>query len=65
MLTTTLRPKATGEFLLPGGLIATAISSSEIDLQWSAVATATGYHVERDGQIIAVAFPGTSFWTRA
>ena len=37
----------------PTGLTATATSTNEIDLNWSAVASATGYLVSRDSIIIA------------
>jgi hypothetical protein len=37
----------------PAGLIATAISSSQIDLSWDAYSGALGYDIERDSVIVA------------
>lgn len=40
-------------FGAPINLIATAVSSSEIDLTWNAVTGVTSYDIERDGMVIA------------
>ncbi len=57
---------ATTSLAAPAGVVATAVSSSEIDLTWSAVTGATGYVVERGttsgGPYTAVGSPAsTSF----
>jgi len=46
---------------VPTGLVATAISTTQIDLIWDAVAAASAYDVERDGQLIATDVLTTSF----
>lgn len=40
-------------FATPGGLVASAVSTSQIDLTWNAVSDALWYEVERDGVVIA------------
>lgn len=45
----------------PTGLSATPISSSEIDLAWTAAAGASSYDVERDGTIVIPSVVGTAF----
>lgn len=50
-----------GTFGAPTGLIATPISTSQIDLAWNPVDTATGYDIERDLVVIAANQPGTTY----
>lgn len=38
---------------VPTGLLANAVSSSRIDVSWTAAAGATGYDLERDGTLVA------------
>lgn len=45
----------------PTNLIATTVSSSRIDLSWTAGTEAEGYDVERDLVRIATFQPGTTF----
>ena len=45
----------------PKNLIATAISTSQIDLTWDAVTGATGYDVERNGVVIATDVLDTAY----
>ncbi len=45
----------------PTGLTATAVSSSQIDLAWNSATGATGYDLERDGQIIVTGQTGTTY----
>jgi hypothetical protein len=45
-------PVTGGGFGTPQNLFAVATSSSSIDLDWDAVTGATGYDIERDGQVI-------------
>lgn len=46
---------------VPTGLIATPVSISQIDLSWNSVVDATAYDVERDGSVIAMDVPTTSY----
>ena len=48
-------------FGAPTGLTATPVSSTAIDLSWSAVPTATGYDVERDTVVIATDVAATTY----
>ena len=45
----------------PQNLQAIAVSTSEIDLSWEAVPSATGYDVERNGVVIATDVADTSY----
>jgi hypothetical protein len=45
----------------PANLVATTISTSRIDLTWSAAAGATGYDIERDGVVIVTDHPTTGY----
>jgi hypothetical protein len=45
----------------PTGLIATPISTDQIDLSWNPVLGASGYDVERDGVVIAFDVAATSY----
>lgn len=55
-----LRPAATGP-QPPTGLTATPISSTQINLAWTAGANSTAVDIERDGLIIAQNYVGTSY----
>jgi hypothetical protein len=54
---------ASGESPLPtpGGLTATAVSDTQIDLSWSASSGALWYEVERDGVVVARWLTSTSY----
>ena len=43
------------------GLIATMVSSTEIDLTWTAVSGAGGYDIERDGAVFEFDHPDTAY----
>lgn len=47
--------------LPPAGLTATPISSTRIDLSWTAAANATGYDIERGGSVIATGVVSTTY----
>ena len=46
---------------VPFGLVATPISSSQIDLMWGNVVGASGYDIERDGVVIVEDNAGTTY----
>lgn len=46
---------------IPQNLQATAISSSQINLTWNAITTATGYDIERGGVVIVSDHPTNSY----
>lgn len=48
-------------FGAPGGLSATPISPTQIDLNWDDTSTATGYDVERDAAVIATGVAVSAF----